>query len=257
MITIVCLVYKSIEYADFTIENIYKYTPMLKTGEAEFIFIANNATDEVKKHLKEKNYNHIVRDYECPSDQTLNHWGFAKPAYIHEVYSAYNLGIEISKDIVCLVATDMAYSPDWLENLLKRLKYNTVVTSKLVETTENNPYGVFRNPRTGSGAHFGLFGGRISDFREEEFLKFVEEKKIDDTEIGGGHQPLLMYKWQAELVGMYPEGNLAGYKRNWNRVEQYGDDNLMTKLLSNGINFITSLDSIVYHLKEGEQREAI
>lgn len=256
MITIVCLVYKSTEYADFTIENIYKHTPMLMTGEAEFIFIANNATDEVKRHLKEKKYNHIIRDYECPPEHTLAHWGFSAPSYIHEVYSAYNMGIEISKDIVCLVATDMAYSPDWLENLLKRLKDNTVVTSKLVETTENNPYQVFYNDRTGSGAYLGLFGGSISDFREEEFLKFVSEKKIDDTELGGGHQPLLMYKWQAELVGMYPEGNLRGFGE-YNSVAQYGDDNLMTKLLDNGINFITSLDSIVYHIKEGEQRSCL
>jgi hypothetical protein len=256
MITIVCLVYKSTEYADFTIKNIYKHTPMLHTGEAEFIFIANNATDEVKKHLVDNNYNHVVRDYECPSDDCLRHWGFAAPSYIHEVYSAYNLGIKMSKDIACLVATDMAYSQDWLENLLKKLNSKRVVTSKLVETTESGGE-VFRNRRTGNGAYLGKFGKSLSTFKEEEFLKFAERVKIDDIQTGGGHQPLLMYKWQAELVGMYPDGNLRGHNQKFQQVSQYGDDNLMTKLLDNGIHFVTALDSIVYHWACGEQRDLV
>ena len=59
-ITIICLIYKSVKLLDAVYESALKYTPMLKTGEAEFLFVANDPTDAVIKHLVDKKYNFII-----------------------------------------------------------------------------------------------------------------------------------------------------------------------------------------------------
>ncbi len=169
--------------------------------------------------------------------------------YLHRVYKAWNYGIQTAcTETVCLINSDMFFSPNWLTNLVKRLDDQTVVSSKLVEPL--NKYGIFKNQITGSTAYRGEFGKTLGSFDENSFIEFSKNAIKDSTELGGAFMPLFLSRKQAELVNYYPEGNLCD--KNFKDIIEYGDENFIKKLSMQGIQFITALDSIVYHLKEGE-----
>mgnify|MGYP005849262993 CR=1 FL=1 len=54
-VSVVCLIYKSVDYINFVWNSFNKYTK-----DANFLFIANDATDKVKKYLKENNLPHLI-----------------------------------------------------------------------------------------------------------------------------------------------------------------------------------------------------
>lgn len=248
-VTIVCLIYKSIEFCDWVWYSAHKYTEELNNGIAKFLFVLNDGTEELRNHLIVKEYPFIEINNEIKSEEELVRMGIGWPEYLHRVYKAWNFGIrQCETEIVCLINSDMFFSPKWLTNLMNRLDGKTVVSSKLVEPSNRHP--IFRNPITGSVAYHCEFGNSLSNFNEDEFISFVANNIKHDVEPGGAFMPLLMYKKQAELVNYYPEGNLCG--NNFNHIIEYGDANFIRKLDNAGIKFITALDSIVYHLKEGE-----
>src|SRR5512138_3730965 len=54
--------------------------------------------------------------------------------YLSRVYRCWNYCVESSEaDYVCLVNSDMAFAPGWLDALKKRLDGRTLPTSRLVE----------------------------------------------------------------------------------------------------------------------------
>nr|WP_245249572.1 glycosyltransferase [Methanolinea mesophila] len=165
------------------------------------------------------------------------------------VYKGYNKGItSASGDIVVLVNSDNCFSPDWLENLLKYLGPDSIITSHLVE--RNHPeHGIFPD------ASYCDFGNSPKNFDETGFLKFVEQKKVTGLTKGGAYMPCAVFKKNAIKVGLYPEGNLAG--KSFKDVVEFGDQNFYRKLSNIGVQHFTSLDSIVYHFKEGEKDEDV
>src|ERR1035437_2120346 len=133
-ITIVCLIYKSKRLAEALYESVVKYTPMLASGQAEFLFVANDPTDEVMEFLKSKDIPHCLNMNEHLSDEELFSMGIGAPEYMRRVYQGYNLGILKAKgQKVVLINSDNFFSRDWLENLLKYSDYQKVVCSTLVE----------------------------------------------------------------------------------------------------------------------------
>jgi hypothetical protein len=244
-VSIFSLIYQSPEWADFVIDSVRKYTPMIALGEAEFFFVANDATPEVIDHLKNKNYPHYVLVNERQSEEFLFSKGYAKPEYLTRVYKGFNFGIEKSKgEIVVIINSDMSFSPDWLENLIRCLSLKNVVSSQLVER-DHPTFGVFQ------GVYHGEFGCGPADFKENEFLEFVLRTKTTGIIPGKGYSPCAFYKTNAYRVGLYPEGNIAG--KTYEEVKEYGDERFFRKLLELGIPHHTVLDSIVYHFKEGER----
>jgi len=243
-VSIISLIYCSKKYADGIFQSVQRFTPMISRGEAEFFFIANDPTDEIVKHLTEKGYPFFLNKNERKTNEELFSRGYGTPEYIHRVYRGFNLGILKSKgEIVVLLNSDNCVSPDWLENLLKYLGPNTIVTSHLVERS-HPAYGVF------PGAYHCEFGHHPDNFDEERFLDFVLRYKMTGIIDGGAYMPCAFYKKNAVTVGLYPEGNIAG--KTFDDVIEYGDENFFRKLADNGIVHVTSLDSIVYHFKEGE-----
>lgn len=248
-ISISTLIYKSTTYADWIYRNISKYTPKLDSGEAEFFFVANDPTNEVVSHLKKMKYNFVINTNNKLDDKKLYSYGYAKPEYISRVYRGYNEAIRRANgQIIVLVNSDMCFSEDWLENLLKYSDLNNVVSSKLVE--RNHPlFGVF------PGAYEQYFGHDPISFNDQKFQEFVRHNKVTGLESGGAYMPCLFYKETAELVGLYPDGNIA--KNSFEQVFQYGDQNFIARLNRIGVKHITSLDSIVYHFKEGEKENSV
>lgn len=250
-VTIASLIYKSELYADFVYEQIHKYTPMLNTGEAEFFFVANDANEQVLNHLKNKNYPYINHVNDKLSEEELFKKGIGWPEYLNRVYKAWNRCIlEAKGDYVCLVNSDMGFSPNWLENLLKYASENTVVSSLLVERGHET-LGTFPFHLNGTGSICYNCGKTPLNYKEEEFIRFINHIKRDNfTSIGGVYMPIIFNKNKATEVGMYPEGNIAG--SSFKDVVDYGDRVFIRKLKEKGVSHITSWDSVAYHFQQGE-----
>lgn len=248
-VSIISLIYRSSALADWVHDSVHKFTPLIARGEAEFFFVANDPTPGLLRHLQDKGYPHITNVNKRYSEAQLFAQGFGTPEHMSRVYRGYNEGIRAAKgDYVVLVNSDNYFSPDWLENLLKYSDRSKVVTSTLVE--RRHPiFTVF------PGAVHGEFGGSVSTFEEEAFLSFAARIRQTGLESGGAYMPALMHRDVAIEAGLYPCGNIAG--ESFSEVAQYGDEAFYDVLESMGVHHCTSLDSIVYHLKEGERDEGV
>lgn len=246
-VSVVCLIYRSKKLADWVYDSLHEFTPMLNSGEAEFFFVANDATDDLIDHLNRKKYSYIKNNNFQYTDDELLCAGYAGPEYMSRVYKGYNKGILNAKgEMVVLINSDNFFSPDWLENLIKYSDRSNVVCSKIVE--RNHPkHHVFPS------AYNKNFGDKPDNFKKDNFLKYVLQNKKTGLETHGAYMPCLLYKDIAIQAGLYPEGNLAAAAENI--VSFYGDEEFYQKLSVMGIKHLTALDSIVYHLKEGELDE--
>jgi glycosyltransferase involved in cell wall biosynthesis len=250
MITIVCLIYRSTKYAKAVYENLHKYTPMLSTGEAELLFVANDATPEVLKFLKDNKYPHIVNNNPIYTDEQLLERGYYPPEYIGRVYRGYNQGVKAAKgEIVVLINSDNLFAPNWLENLCKHMERRLVVCSRLVERS-HPVHGVF------CMALHADFGSHPDNFREKEFIEYAEKIATEyagETTPGGAFMPCMIYKDVFEKVGGYPEGNKSPLGDS---SMQTGDKVLFEKFFfTEGMGQLTICDSLSYHFKEGERDE--
>ena len=237
MISICSLIYRSKTYADAVWNSAQTFTPELKNGKARFFFVANDPTPDLLDHLK--GYPHVVQRNECLSNEQLSELGYDPPEYIRMVYQGWNRAILESDEICVLVNSDCMFSPDWLAPLIRELTPSKVVSSQIVE--RNHPkYGVFRHALEAD------FGDHPSRFKQERFLEFVNTQRRDNTYTHGAYMPCAIYRQTAIDAGMYPEGNPQG---------SYGDQEFFSNLARRGVEHITTMNSIVYHFKEGEMSE--
>ena len=246
-VSIICLIYRSTKLADWVWDSIQKYTPMVRRGEAEFIFVANDPTDDLLSHLQRKKYPFVVHRNDKISEQDLFKKGYAGPEYISRVYKGYNQGILNAKgERIVLINSDNYFSDDWLENLLKYSTFKNIVCSQIVEPGHEKHHFF----PTALRADFG----RTPDtFRADDFVAYALQHKKTGLKEGGAYMPCLMWRELAYYVGLYPEGNLAGL--DFNDVIRYGDEAFYDKMARLGVRHVTALDSLVYHLKEGEKDE--
>jgi hypothetical protein len=222
---------------------------MIKSGEAEFFFVANDALEDVLIHLQTKGYKYFEQKNEICTNEQLFAMGYAWPEYIHRIYRGYNRAILESKgEIVVLVNSDHNFSPDWLENLLKYFDSQKIVCSQLIEP-KHSRFGLFPS------AINGEFGNTPDNFDKEGFLNFAKRVRKSGFFLGGAYMPCMFYKDISIYTGLYPEGNIAG--TSFDEISMTGDEAFFDRLSKNGIVHITSRDSIVYHLKEGEKDDKV
>ena len=246
-ISIICLIYQSPEYAAFFYNNLLKYTPEIISKEAEFFFVANDATDEVKSYLSYMGFPHLINNNPHYTKEEMEATGYGFPEYMARVYMGYNFGIRYADSpIVMLVSSDNCFSPGWLQNLRKRLTLNNIVSPRLIQ-----PDIPFPNPINHTECEVFDFGKGIDDFNENEFIRKVQEISSDSESIGNAFMPLMIYKSNVETVGYYPEGNLHNGGFDW--LNKTGDTEFYLRLANKGIRHITANDSIIYHFNEGEK----
>ncbi|HPM28103.1 MAG TPA: glycosyltransferase, partial [bacterium] len=237
--SIACLVYKSTQWLQFVYNQVLKYTDL---KDKEFYFVANDATPEVIKYLKNNYIPHYVFRN---SEKQKKEW------YINNVYRAWNFAAQKARgDYIVFINSDMAFTPKWLENLTGALNGSNCVASRLVESGKlrSGTYGIEKN-----------FGRVANKYKENSFQTYactVQENVVKD---GGLFMPLLIKKKDFINVGGYPEGNVkAGSdifsptiaKQNENLIS--GDVVLMQKLATIGVKHQTSFSSLVYHFQCGE-----
>lgn len=237
--SIICLIYKSVEWLKFIYEQVFKYTNM---SDKEFFFVANDANEDVLNYL----HDHYIPHYilENTSEQKAQ-W------YVNNVYRAYNFGASKAQgDFLVFINSDMAFTPNWLENLWKAYDGGNCVTSRLVESGKlrSGQYGLEKN-----------LGTDYSSYQEEEFQRFARELAEPKLLDGGLFMPLLIRKEHFERIGGYPEGQIVQGSDIFNPVIAQrgeacisGDTVLMMKLKTSGIKHQTAFDSIAYHFQWGE-----
>lgn len=237
--SIVCLVYKSVEWLKFVYEQVFKYTDMT---DKEFFFVANDANPSVLSYLRDNYIPHYVF---TNTPQQQKEW------YVNNVYRAYNFAASKAQgDFVIFINTDMAFTPGWLDSLWQAYNGENCVTSRLVESGKlrSGQYGVERD-----------FGRDYSSYQESEFQQYacelMESKLVD----GGLFMPLLIRKEHFERVGGYPEGQVVlGSDFDHPVIARLGeacisgDTVLMLKLQTIGIKHQTAFDSLAYHFQWGE-----
>ena len=240
--SIACLIYKSVNWLEFVYEQVLKYTDMKDT---EFFFVANDASDEVLQYL---------RDNHLPYFQFTNTPAHQKEWYINNVYRAYNYASQVAKgDFLVLINSDMAFTPGWLDALIAAYNGRNLVSSRLVESGKlgTGKYGIEKD-----------FGRTYSQYREDDFQSYAETLREDKVSSGGLFMPLLVNKKHFDKIGGYPEGNIKkGSSIFGTNIAQPGDpqisgDNvLMQRMATIGIEHQTAMNSVVYHFQCGEKDE--
>lgn len=239
--SIVCLIYKSVDWLTFAYEQVLKYTDL---NDCEFFFVANDAEPQVLEYL-DKNYIPYVTF--TSTEEQKKEW------HINRVYRAYNYGAQVARgDFLVFINSDMAYSPNWLTNMVAGYDGANCLASRLVESGKL---------RTGTHGLEKNFGKEIADYKEEEFINFAAELagKPDEVRDSGLFMPLLIKKSHFESVGGYPEGNIREGSDIFKPVIAKqgealvsGDNVLMRKLATKGIKHQTAWGSVVYHFQAGE-----
>jgi hypothetical protein len=233
-VTICSLIYKSSEYADFFLRGIKKWTPK----GYNFYFIANDPTDELLRHMEKNNIPFFLHRNKNPKE-----W------YVPRVYRAWNCAVEkCETPIIVLLNSDMYPSPEWLEGLLKYLNKKTFVTSTLIEPGHRAGLPVFQ------GMFKGNFGISPKTFNERAFLEEAKRLRWEGARRNPGpYMPLAIYKDVFIKAGKFPEGNLGGTGLSNPGIP--GDKIFFDKLEIMGVKHLVSMESIVYHIKEGEDSE--
>lgn len=237
--SICCLIYQSPTWLDFVYQQLVKYTNLT---ENEFFFIANHPTPAIINHLEQTKLPYYRLNH---SPEQQQEW------FINNVYRGYNYGATKAKgEFLVFINSDMAFSPMWLENLVKHYQGSHCITSRLVESG-----------RLPSGQHCleQNFGSNPSDYDETKFLEFAAAISNNISKQGGLYMPLLAKKSDFLAVGGYPEGNITPdsdlFQPHYAKPGEpclTGDLILMKKLATRGIQHFTAFDSIVYHFQRGE-----
>jgi len=157
--------------------------------------------------------------------------------YLARVYRCWNYCVESSTaEYVCLVNSDMAFSPGWLEALKRRLDGRTLPCSRLVEPGFIRP---------GQHALEIDIGRDPSTFPFEAWHSMVRDLTEPRTEAGGLFMPCVLHRETFLRVGGYPHGNVGPVS---------GDAVLFYAMAEAGFQHVTCFDSLVYHMQEGEMR---
>jgi glycosyltransferase involved in cell wall biosynthesis len=241
--SIVCLVYKSAEWARFVYEQVLRYTDM---SDKEFFFVANDASDEVLAFLRANYIPHVEWNN---SEAQRSEW------YINNVYRAYNFGAHQARgDLLVFINTDMAFSPGWFEALWEGYDGASAVASRLVESGKL---------RTGEHGIEKDFGTTPADYREQDLVEFAQDIRELTVVEGGLYMPLMVRRDTFLSVGGYPEGNPqpGGDIFNPRMASQgepciSGDNVMIQRLASRGVRHRTACDSVAYHFQMGEKDTA-
>lgn len=239
-ISIISMIYKSTAWLKFCYEQVLRYTDL---SDKEFFFIANDPTREVLEYLEQHYIPHVIFR---TTDEQKKVW------YINNVYRAYNYGAQVAQgDYLLYINSDMAFTPDWVENMFRYLTGNNCVSARLVESGKmrSGEHGISKN-----------FGREISQYDEKSFHAFAKSVAEDQAIKGGLYMPLLIRRKDFLNVGGYPEGNVVANSDFFHPTIATKDDPLISgdkvlieKLATKGVSHNTSYASVVYHFQEGEK----
>lgn len=242
-VTIIVLFYRSASFVRGFLRLMERYTPELARGRAQILAIGNSPTMRVHRELTRcrHSYYRFVRP---PGPLLLPNGGSpAGPSYLSTVYAAYNFGVsKAPSDYVSLWNSDMVPSPGWLEECLRLVKDDAIVSPRLVER-QHPKFGVF------PGAIERNFGSNFGNFQEDAWERFCRAPHAPQTSLGSPFMPVLGRRSVFQIEGGFPEGNFIDGVGQHN----YADEFFYRALKARGIRHEPVPSSLAYHFKEGER----
>jgi glycosyltransferase involved in cell wall biosynthesis len=248
LVTLVSLIYCSVEWLEFQYSELLKISRSFKEGEIEILFVANNATSDVLNFLEGNGIPYVEAETILDPDE----W------FINYVYRGYNIGVNAAKGkYVLLTNSDMAYGTGFLQNLLRVVSPKKFVTSRLIEMGrfQTGMHGIERN-----------FGSTPHGFRRSDFGLYCQKISNNIEEPGGLYMPLLVERTSFLNLGGYPEGNLSEDSLSTYLIEgvvsKYakkgekcipGDFAFFELAKRKGYEHSTNFASLSYHFQAGER----
>ena len=145
----------------------------------------------------------------------------------------YNIGAYMAKNpIFSILHADMFVGPNYVKNILKHLDKGKVVSATRIEPPLH-PSGKEKITKD--------FGMWPEDFREQDFLTFVEQEQTEskDKTTRGIFAPWAMYREDFLSIGGH-DPIFAPFP--------YEDSDIFQRFILAGYEIIQSRDSLVYHL---------
>jgi hypothetical protein len=246
-IEVIALIYKSVDYLNFIANQLKsplcnsKYWDLSCGWDVSVRIIANDATPAVLAALPKLNIPYTIYNDKNPNEY-----------YINRVYRCHNFGAMTSDyDNICFVNSDILFSNKWLPNLLfwhdgKNIPVSRLVESGKMPTAEN---------RHGINMFFGTHPRNLDYAGWSYFSQSIQKPEIVK---GGLLGPVVFEKQRFIEAGMYPEGNIYAdgvgtcHGDVWATSDVYFFD-LLEKQYN--MRHVTVMNSICYHIQEGEKDE--
>jgi len=132
-----------------------------------------------------------------------------------------------SHEIVSYIQSDMVISRDYDEHIVKHIKPNMVLSSTRIEPPLHGP---------GPEKHTMNFGLTPSEFKYEEFLKYCEDNRQDNS-TQYFFAPFTMYKDVWNSIG--------GHDTQFRRSRE--DSDILNRLILSGVQIVQTWEALVYH----------
>lgn len=246
-IEVIAMVYKSPDYARFIANQLHntRLSTTQRHCPVSVTMVANDPVFELESQLDQ-----ISRDSKVKYDVYYD----LKPQdyYLNRVYRCWNYCVRRSYcEWVCLVNSDMMFEVDWLHKLLARAD-NHLPTSRLVES------GKLLSGRWAISHNFGRHPNSLDIDGWHKFSAQLKVASANEVGAGGLFMPCIFNRTKFLELGGYPEGNIYndGIGTRNGPVIQSGDAWFFDKYSSTyNMPHITVMDSLVYHIQEGEMDE--
>ena len=201
-----------------------------------------NAYRSIRTHCGEERHEIIVLDdassdgtiewLRSLEDQSLTIWENTTGERMGHTIT-YNIGVKIAKNpIFSILHADMFVGPNYVKNILKHLEKGKVVSATRIEPPLH-PSGKEKITKD--------FGMWPEDFKETDFLKFVEQEQTEskDKTTRGIFAPWAMYREDFLSIGGH-DPIFAPFP--------YEDSDIFQRFILAEYKIIQSRDSLVYHL---------
>jgi hypothetical protein len=236
---VVTIIFKSTEYLFFIEDQMKRYCKNFDDISVSLRVVANDPEQKIIDALSKLTIPYVIHKNTNP-----------KEYYINRVYRCFNYCVSSSKaDLVCLINSDMGFTQNWLKPLVELHKNNYLPTSRLVESGKMP---------SGTHAISKYFGRSPKDFKEDQWIEYAESIKEKTFKYKGLFGPVIYDRCEFILTGMYPEGNIYidGVGTANGHPIDVSDNHFFNKIeYLTGRKHVTSFESLVYHIQEGEKDE--
>jgi glycosyltransferase involved in cell wall biosynthesis len=217
-ITFIIPVRNNQKYAKQAYESIRRYHP----SEHWIILLDDASTDNTWEWIQQ-----LIKT----DEKVIGYLNESKERIGHTVL--YDLGVKIvTTEIISILHSDMVITKNYVENILKHLKPNTVVSATRIEPPLHPP---------GPEKIVFNFGMEPEEFAVKSFTHFVSEKEKEykDLTSEGIFAPWTMYKKDFIAIG--------GHDLLFAPME-LEDSDIFNRMYLAGYKFIQSRDAFVYHM---------
>jgi len=235
-IEIIALIFKSIDYLDLIYNQLKSDNCKVDGWDVKLRIISNDGSLEIIEKLKTLDIPHTIYH-----DKNKNDY------YLNRVYRCWNYaGLTSKYENICFVNSDMVFTKNWLNNLLKYHDGINIPCSRLIESGKlhSGKYAIeFNCGKTPKTVNYNLWEKISGEFKSNE---------IKD---GGLFMPCILNTKRFIESGMYPEGNI--YDNGVGRLGNFlkSGDAYYFEFLEKKYNMkhVTVFNSLVYHIQEGEK----